>query len=296
MDLRVLQYYLTVAREENITRAAQLLHITQPTLSRQLRQLEEELGVKLFQRSKHSIYLTAEGLLFRRRAQEIVALAEKAKGELLPGEEDISGEILIGCGELRSSQYMADLLAAFQGQYPRVQFRIYSGNSDNIKERMEQGSLDLGLLLEPVDVSKYSFIRMPVKERWGAFVRADSPLAPLETLSPQDMAGQRLIYSDREAVRREVLNWLGPYAEQTEWAAGGNLAYNMTALVRSGMGVFITLDLACHYDGLKFIPLSPGLELSSVLAWKEHQVYSDAMGAFVQLAKKYKNSISYDEN
>ena len=153
MEFRTLKYFLTVAREENITRAAALLHLTQPTLSRQLMQLEEELGVKLFRRSQHHIVLTEAGMLLRRRAQEIVELAEKTARELRPAEE-VTGRISIGSGDLRSMTYLAKLLAAFHRQHPRVQYEIYSGDSDGIKERIEQGLLDMGLLLEPVDTSR----------------------------------------------------------------------------------------------------------------------------------------------
>lgn len=158
MDIRILSYFLMAAREENITKAAQLLHITQPTLSRQLMQLEEELGVKLFQRSNHSVYLTDEGMIFRRRAQELVNLAEKAQEELTQKEETLSGVIAIGCGEIRSVQEVAKLITGFQECCPLVKFELYSGDNEDIKERMEQGALDMGLLLEPVSIVKYDFI------------------------------------------------------------------------------------------------------------------------------------------
>lgn len=177
MEFRTLKYFLTVAREENITRAAALLHLTQPTLSRQLMQLEEELGVKLFRRSQHHIVLTEAGMLLRRRAQEIVELAEKTARELRPAEE-VTGRISIGSGDLRSMTYLAKLLAAFHRQHPRVQYEIYSGDSDGIKERIEQGLLDMGLLLEPVDTSRYQILRLPVRESWGVLVPEDSPPGP----------------------------------------------------------------------------------------------------------------------
>ena len=161
MELRVLSYFLTIAREENITKAAALLHVTQPTLSRQMMQLEAELGVKLFTRNSHNITLTEQGLteqglLLKRRAQELISLAEKTKQELKQ-EDELSGEISIGSGEYQNSRLLAEILAAFQAQHPAIQYEIYSGNSDNIKERIERGLLDLGFLLEPVDVAKYEF-------------------------------------------------------------------------------------------------------------------------------------------
>ena len=164
MELRVLNYFLIVAREENITKAAQLLHVTQPTLSRQLMQLEEELGVKLFHRGKHSISLTEDGMLLRRRAQELASLSEKTKLELRHKAEMPGGEIAIGCGETKSMSLLSQSMVSFREMYPQVQFRIYSAIADDIKERIEKGLLDMGLLVEPVDISKYEFIRLPVKE------------------------------------------------------------------------------------------------------------------------------------
>lgn len=169
MEIRILKYFLMAAREENITKAASLLHITQPTLSRQLMQLEEELGVTLFTRSNHRIILTDDGMLLKRRAQELVSLAEKTKMEFLHDENTLAGEIAIGCGETRSMNRLAELMADFRSRYPLVRFEIYSGNVDNIKERMERGLLDLGLFVEPVDVGKYEFLRMPVKETWESW-------------------------------------------------------------------------------------------------------------------------------
>ena len=186
MESRVLKYFLLVAREENITRAANLLHLPQPTLSRQLMQLEEELGVQLFRRSKHHIILTEEGMLLRRRAEEIVALADKTKDDLLHREEQLEGTVAVGSGELQSSRFLTQLLTAFQEKNPLVRLTIYSGNSDNIKERIERGLLDVGLLQEPVDITKYSFVRTPGREQWGVLVRKDSQLAAKRASVPRN--------------------------------------------------------------------------------------------------------------
>ena len=197
MELRVLKYFLMAAREENITKAAQLLHVTQPTLSRQLMQLEEELGVKLFERSRHRIILTEDGMLLKRRAQEIVSLAEKTEREFVRREGELMGEISIGSGELKSSRFLSQVVAAFHEKHPLVQFEIFSGDSDNIKERMERGLLDLGILLEPVDISKYEFIQIPVKEEWGVLVPDDSPLAGKESVRPEDLVSYPLLFGQR---------------------------------------------------------------------------------------------------
>ena len=291
MEIRVLKYFLLVAREENITKAANLLHLTQPTLSRQLMQLEEELGVQLFRQSKHHIILTEEGMLLRRRAEEIVALADKTKDDLQHREEQLSGTVAVGSGELRSSRFLAQLLTAFQTENPLVSFAIYSGNSDNIKERIERGLLDVGLLQEPVDITKYSFVRTPGREQWGILVRADSELAARESVSPADLAAVPLILPEREIVQNELLNWFGPYAEGLRITATGNLLYNLAALARdSGSGV-LTLDLNCTYEGLRFIPLAPAMESNTVLVWKKTQTFSAAASALIEFSKKYISSI-----
>lgn len=285
MEIRVLNYFLMVAREENITKAAQLLHVTQPTLSRQLMQLEEELGVKLFKRSNHSIILTDDGMLLRRRAQELISLAEKTKKEFVREEDKLTGEIFIGCGELRSVSCLAEILAAFQKKYPLVRFDLYSGNVDNIKDRMERGLIDIGLLLEPADIGKFEFLRMPLRENWGVLVRRDSALAEKKTILPKDLRGIPLLISKRVPVQNELSNWFGDLSEEMEVALTYNLIYNAAMMVREGMGAALCLKLDSTFDDLSFIPLSPCLELGSVLAWKKNQVFSPATSAFLRFVK-----------
>lgn len=292
MELRVLRYFLVVAREENITRAAALLHVTQPTLSRQLMQLEQELGVQLFRRSQHRVILTDEGMLLRRRAQELVDLADKTEREFLQKEEELSGEISIGSGELQAMSYLADILAAFQKRHPHVQFQIYSGNSDNIKERLERGILDFGLLLEPVDISKYSFVRFPVKEQWGALVREEDLCAGKDSISPEDLVGKSLVLTRRELVQQAFNRWLGAAAERVQISASGNLPYNMTLLAKRNIGVFITLKLDCDYKGLRFLPLFPRMESDTVFVWKKGEAFSPTASAFISFVQKYGNDIS----
>lgn len=291
MELRVLKYFLAVAREENITRAAALLHLTQPTLSRQLMQLEQELGVQLFHRSRYHIVLTDDGILLRRRAQELVDLAEKTLGEFRQ-KEQLRGEISIGSGDLEGMALLAKLLASFQQLHPEVTYQIYSGNADHTKERIEGGTLDLGLLLEPVDISKYDFIRMPVKEQWGVLVHQDSPLAQKESVSPADLAQVPLILTRRELIQQEMERWFSPYAQQLQVAATGNLPYNMALLAGARIGAYLTLRLHCTYEGLRFVPLSPSLESSTVLAWKKAEPFSPAVEGLIGHIKECLNAIS----
>ena len=286
MDIRVLSYFLMAAREENITRAAQLLHVPQPTLSRQLMQLEEELGVKLFQRSNHSVYLTDEGMVFRRRAQELVNLAEKAQEELTQKVETLSGIIAIGCGEMRGVQEVAKLITGFQERYPLVKFELYSGNNEDIKERMEQGTLDMGLLLEPVSIVKYDFIRMKTKEQWGVLIHKDAPLASQDVIRPGDLVGTQVVTVHLNTpVHHELVGWSGNFAKQMESCVNYNLLYNAVIAARERKGAAICVKLDCHYDDMKFLPLEPKLELSSVLAWKDQQAYSKATTAFIKYVK-----------
>ncbi len=291
MELRVLNYFLTAAREENITRAAELLHITQPTLSRQLQQLERELGVKLFHRGKHSICLTPEGLLFRRRAQEIAALAEKAKEELSPAEEELTGRISIGCGELLSVEELSGLISAFQREHPLVRFHLHSDYNDDTKEKIEQGILDMGLLVEPVDISRYEFIRMRQREEWGVLVHRDARLSRLDAVRPEDLAGQAVIATMDSPIFRELASWMGDHMKELQIRGTYNLLYNAAMLARKSGIPVICIRLNCHYDDLVFLPMRPRLELSSVLAWKENQPFSPAVSAFIQFAKKYRNCI-----
>ena len=286
MEFRVLKYFLMVAREENITKAAALLHLTQPTLSRQLMQLEEELGVKLFHRSKHSIILTEDGMLLKRRAQEIISLSDKTVQELSHKEDVLSGEIAIGCGETKNLLFLSEQIRKFRQKYPLVQFSIHSAIADDIKERIEKGILDIGLLMEPVDVGKYEFIRMPQKEKWGILVRKDSELAAKESINPKDLTNVPLIMVKRELVKNELVSWFGDYYEGLQIAATYNLILNAASMVERGVGVALCFDLgAAFYEDLCFIPLAPTLETGSVLVWKKNQTLGAATSQFMRFLK-----------
>lgn len=294
MELRTLKYFLVVAREENITKAAALLHVTQPTLSRQMMQLEEELGVQLFTRSSHNIILTEQGMLLKRRAQELVSLAEKTKQELAQ-QQILNGEVAIGSGEYRSSVLLAQILAQFHKQHPQIRYEIFSGNSDDIKERIERGLLDVGFLLEPVDVSKYEFVRIPIREEWGVLVSEGSKLAQKTSVTPQDLADKSLLFARRDLVKRELMNWFGSYADDLNIVACGNLPFNLSMLVQQGMGAYLSIRKSCQYDGVCFRPLSPKLESNVVLAWKKNQAMSPAAQKLLEEAKRYIECISCDK-
>lgn len=282
MELRILQYFLAVAREENITRAAALLHVTQPTLSRQLMQLEAELGVKLFYRGRHSILLTEEGMLLRRRAQEIVDLAEKTRRELRHEEELISGEISIGCGETQNMRPFAGMLSSFQREYPDVRFNIYTAIADEVKERLENGLLDVGLLLEPVEISRYHYLRMPLEERWQVLMRRDHILAEKEKITPGDLSGVPLIVAKRLSVRNELENWFGQEAKDMRIVSTCNLShYNQMIMVESGIGVAMVMEFDCDNERLCMRPIEPEMRGGCVLVWKKGRTLSPLMTRFI---------------
>lgn len=286
MELRVLKYFLTVAQEENITKAAKLLHITQPTLSRQLMSLEEKLGVQLFYRSRHKIMLTEDGLLLKRRAGEITELSEKTISELSHNDAGLSGEISIGCGETMSMDILAKIIFSFREKYPQVRFDIYSAIADDVKERLERGALDMGLFVEPVDIDKYDFIRMPEKEKWGVIVPDTSELAKKEFLIPKDLAEVPVMMSKRSSIRNELANWFGDYYDKLNIVSSFNLTPNAAMLVKNNIGVAVSLDLPNKMDGLSFVPLYPVLETYTVVAWKRHQEQSRLIKGFIHHIKK----------
>jgi DNA-binding transcriptional LysR family regulator len=297
MELRVLQYFLTVAREGNITRAASLMHITQPTLSRQLMQMEEELGVKLFRRGKHNILLTEEGMLLRRRAQEIVDLAEKTTKELMHGEEEVSGEISIGCGETKNMRPLSEMMASFHQKYPDVNFNIYTAIADDVKERLENGILDMGLLLEPVEISKYHYVRMPLKEKWQVLMRRDSQLAEKQKITPKDLTGVPLIMAKRQSVRNELENWFGYDREKLRIVSTCNLShYNQSVMVESGIGVALVMEFSCNQDTLCLRPFDPKIESGCVLVWKKNLTLSPVVQRFIEYVKEYLAGIEKDMN
>lgn len=292
MELRVLNYFLAVAREENFTKAAKQLYITQPTLSRQIADLEEELGVKLFLRSNHNIILTEDGLLLKQRAQEILTLADKTKRDFIQNEKVLAGTINIGSGEYRSNEYLAKIIAEFRKLYPRVRYEIITGNTINIRDYIERGFLDIGLISEPVDMHKYHFISIPVKEQWGVYVPQQIALAQKRSITPQDLAGVPLLTAIGDFNQSLLGSWLGEYKSQVEVVATVDLPYNKAMLAKENIGVMLSLNLNCSYEGLVFVPLSPKLEHSTALTWKKEQIFSPTTAAFIDFAKKYLKSIS----
>lgn len=284
MELRVLRYFLTVVREEGINRAAEVLHITQPTLSRQLAQLEDELGVTLFRRGARKITLTNEGILLRRRAEEILSLVDRTEQELVEQDEQVEGRIIIGGGELSAMQALPELIARFRAQYPRVTFDLFTANADLVKEQMEKGLIDIGVFLEPIDMEKFDFIRLPDRERWVVLMRPDDPLAKKDAVAASDLAGKPLVLPRRSGVQNEVLNWLGSaYCEQNVIFTS-NLATNSALMVQRGLAYSLVIEGAVPFwdrEKLAYRPFSPELLANSVFAWKKQQPFSPAISKFI---------------
>lgn len=290
MEIRVLRYFLTVIREESITRASEVLHITQPTLSRQLAQMEEEIGVRLFHRGTRKISLTNEGILLRRRAEEILQLVDKTERELVEQEEQVEGKVSIGCGEIASVQLLPEVFRSFREKYPGVSFDIFTATADLVKEQMDKGLLDLGLLLEPVDVEKYDFIRFDIKENWVVLMRPGDPLAEKEFITAKDLSSEPLILPRRTRVQSELAGWFGDYYEKLNVVFTSNLNTNSAIMVESGLAYSIVVEGAvCFWDQKKitYRPLMPSLTATSVLAWKRGQPFSLAATKFIEYAKGF---------
>ncbi len=285
MDIKTLKYFLIIAREENITRASELLHVTQPTLSRQIMQLEEELGTKLFKRSSHSIHLTEDGMRLKKRAQEIVLLAEKTEKEFRQKDSAISGEIAIGSAETKSVYILAEMIAEFQKRYPMVQYDIYTANADDIKDRLDRGILDIGLLTEPVDVAKYNIIRLAKRERWGILVHRNSELAEKKKVTPEDLLHMPLFFVKRLFVKNELAGWFGDYYDQLHIAGTYNLINNAEVMAEKKIGAVLCFDIGNWNENLCFVPLSPSLETGAVIAWNKNQMAEPAVSSFIAFIK-----------
>lgn len=292
METRLLEYFLTVAREKNITRSAELLHITQPTLSRQLVSLEEEFGQQLIIRGKRGIQLTEVGMLFRRRAEEILDLVSKTEREMTNELEQLIGQISIGSAESRASyQFLPNIIHSFSSQYPLVTYDFYTGEANLVKEKLNQGILDVGILLEPIDIEEFDFIRLPYQDLWGLIVDQFHPIADKETLMPKDLIGIPLFFNERRTIiKNELESWAkGCYGEY-QFMASYNLISNIIAILKNEMGGAIAIEGALtkrYHTDMRFIPFAPALVSNTVLVWKKHQVLTPIMKRFLELVQTH---------
>lgn len=286
MNFRILNYFLTVARERSITKAADILHITQPTLSRQLMQLEAELGVILIDRTQHRFALTPAGSFLAQRAKDIIELVEKTAGDIKDQETNLSGNICIGAGEINSVHLLADLLQAFQQKYPQVTFDIFTATSDIIYQKTEKGLLDIALVMEPVDMVNYGFLKFPVKEQLGVVVRKDSPLAAKKSICAADLEDKQLLLPSRLQINSLILNWLSGNISRIRLIGTCNLLHNSYIIVEhfNCCAIVDQLD-SMDESKLAFRPLEPPVEIQTYLIWRSSSAPSAATKKFIEFAK-----------
>lgn len=285
MDIKVLRYFLAVAREGNFTRAAEVLHMAQPPLSRQIRDLEDELGKRLLVRGSRKVTLTEEGMILRHRAEEIVALFEKTRSEVMLSGGDVNGDVYIGGGETQGMRLIAKTIKTLRDECPGIRFHLFSGNAEDVSERLEKGLLDFGLFVEPADMGGYDFVRLPAADRWGLLMRNDSPLAEKTAITPKDLRGLPVLCSAQGLVDNEISGWMGGDYERLNVVARYNLLFNASLLVEEGVGAALCLDgiIKTPEDGsLCFRPLSPPLEVRMALVWKKRRVFSKAAQRFIE--------------
>ena len=291
MEIRVLQYFLAVAREQSISRAAESLHLTQPTLSRQLMDLEDELGKKLLVRGNRNrkVTLTEEGMFLQKRAQEILDLTNKTVADLCVSSEIISGEVLIGAGETDAMRTVARIIKTMHTDYPHINYQILSGNAEMVTERLDKGLLDFGVLIGNVDLSKYNCLRLSEADKWGLLMRKDSELAAFSSIKPELLQNIPLLCSKQAVIQNELSGWFGDNFEKLNIIVTYNLINNAALMVEEGVVYALCLDKLINTTGesnLCFRPLAPRLEAHLYLVWKKYQVFSRAAEKFLSMFQK----------
>lgn len=285
MELRVLQYFLAVAREQSISGAAESLHLSQPTLSRQLKEMEEELGKQLLIRGNRRVTLTEEGMILRKRAQEILELVKKAEAEISLSDDIIAGDITVGAGETDGVRFLAEAVHSLQKNYPLIHFHIVSGDKASVLENLDKGLIDFGLIFGEADTSKYEHIGVPYKDIWGVLMRRDSPLAGKEAITAEDLMDKPLIISRQAFQNAEFREFFSHGHDKLNIAATYNLLFNGSLMVDEGMGYAICFDKIINVTGdsnLCFRPLSPKIEAEMYIVWKKYQVLTKAAEVFLQ--------------
>jgi len=292
VEIRVLRYFIAVANEESISAAAKQLHLSQPTLSRQLKDLEMELGTDLFIRGNRKISLTEEGKYLLKKAKEIVDLADKTEANLKDSKEMVSGEVYIGAGETEAMHLIAKTLKVLIKDYPNIRFHLYSGNADDIKSKLDSGLLDFGVVIEPTDKQKYEYAQLPAKDTWGVLMCKDSPLSDKQVISPVDLINKPLFISRQATVSNELTGWFGQSIDNLNIVATYNLLYNAALMVEEGIGYALCIDKIINTSGnskLCFKPLQPKLEANLNIIWKKNQVFSNAAHTFINQLRNSMN-------
>ena len=291
MELRVLKYFLMVAKEQSFTKAAEQLHITQPTLSRQLAQLERELGTPLFVRTGRNITLTQEGILLKRRALEIIDLEERTIEELQGADEHVEGTVTIGCGEFAVVEKLAEICRIFKAKYPLVQIAIHTATADMIYEMMNKGLVDVGLFMEPVDTEDLEYIRITGSDHWVVSMRPDDELASHEYITKQDLIDKPLIIPERVNVQSELANWFGKDFDRIRIAFTSNFGTNAGVMAMAGLGYPVSIERAARYwrkDLLVQRRLYPVITANTVIAWRRNIPNSQAVNKFIEGINAFK--------
>lgn len=286
MEIRTLRYFIAVANEKNITKAADILHITQPTLSRQIKELEDELGTVLLIRGKRSLTLTNDGMLLKKYAEDIVGIANRAEQEFLTSKSAVSRSVAIGATEALGGRILAEYMKRFSDKYPDVQFELYNAMADSIIERLDNGVLDIGLLLEPVDTTKYEFLRFDRNERWGILINSKHEFFDRKSVDVSEILDKPLMLPNRPNARNEILHWFGTEERQLRVIINYNLLSNVVLAVEEGMGIAVCINGALainHSPELRFIPLTPEKATRSVLVWRKNHLLSPAAALFVKM-------------
>lgn len=284
MELRVLEYFLAVAREQSISAAAEFLHLTQPTLSRQLKDLENEFGKQLFIRGNRRVTLTEDGAYFRKKAEEIVTLAHRTEAEMKNTDQTIVGDIYIGAGETDAVRNIARAAHELQKEFGGIHFHIISGDTADLTDRLDKGLFDFCLLLGDIDQSKYEYLTLPYTDTWGILMRKDSPLAEKDSIRAQDLWDKPLILSRQILNVPQFMRWFEKPASDLNITATYNLAFNASIMAREHMGYVLTLDKLINTEGtdLCFRPLSPKRIVGMVLVWKKYRPQSKAAAKFIE--------------
>lgn len=288
MEFRVLEYFLTIAREQSFSKAAEHLHITQPTLSRQIAELEEEIGKKLFVRGTRKLTLTEDGLLLKERAQEMITLKEKTKMELMSNESNIFGDVYIGGGETIGMNIIAKVIKQVQSKHPNIKFHLFSGNADSVIEKIEKGLMDFGVLVHSKGTEQYVNIDLPIKDSFGILMRKDDELANKEFVTLDDIIDKPLIISSQGNTTKTIINNYKFEELKDKSVASYNLIYNASLLVKEGVGYCFSLNNLVNTEGtnLVFKPLVPKVEVELTLIYKKYQTFSKAANYFLEELKK----------
>ena len=289
MDIRTLRYFLAVAREENITRAAYFLHIAQPSLSVQLMELEQEIGKKLMIRGKRKITLTDEGVLLRKRAEEILSLVEKTERELASDDEIINGDISIGSGETEAMSFIITVAKELSLDFPNIRYNLYSGDADAIMEKIDKGILDFGIVMEPINSTKYESLSLNVTDVWGLLMKKNCPFSNKNSISAKDLKNIPLIIPKRDGIQKDLSNWLENNFDDLNIVATYNIIYTASLMVQKDFGYAITLDKlidTSQNSELCFKPFSPKINANLCIIWKKYQVFSRASEKFIERLKK----------